>query len=434
MTSNRPRTDNFDALMTAWLDSDAQGRHVNDDLLAGVLARTSRSRPLPAWRIPERWIPMQLALRLQPRIRFSPVLVVVALTIVALVAAIIYAGSLPKLPPPFGIAGNGNISFVRGTELITENPDGSRATVIAASSALPAAPAFSRDGTKIAYKSTISDQVDPVYGAHVDILVANADGSSPKVVVHDTYAGNPLWSPDGRWLTYSTGGAGGARAYVVAADGSSAPVDLGDFGGAEPWTPNFAPDGSKLAVAVGDGTLWIVNRDGSNARLISHRSFSFGGTTEGFIDWSPDGTKLLFGGMLNDHYNLYMIGLDGASERMISANANDGVWSPDGSMFAYMRAGTGQGPSMVIADHTGETIRVLDGYYGWYMPEWSPDQTRIAILDDKPGALNSDQLPPEIVLLDPLGVATPIKLPAGDLPITEETSPDISVTWQRLAP
>jgi Tol biopolymer transport system component len=434
MTSNRPRTDNFDALMTAWLDADARGRHVDDDLLAGVLARTSRTRPLPAWRIPERWIPMQLALRLQPRIRFSPVLVVIALTIVAVVAAIIYAGSLHRLPPPFGIADNGRIAFVNGTQLVTENPDGTGLTVIAASSALPAAPSFSRDGTKIAYKTAISAQVDPVYGPAVDILVANADGSSPKVVVHDTHAGNPLWSPDGHWLTYSSGAAGGARAYVVPADGSSAPVDLGDFGGAEPWTPNFAPDSSKLAVAVGDGTLWIVNRDGSNAHAISHEDFVEIGEKGLSADWSPDGTKLLFGGMLTDHNNLYMVGLDGASERIIAANANNGVWSPDGSMFAYMLAGIGQGPSLVVADRTGKTIRVLDGYYGWYMPEWSPDQTRIAILDDRPGPTNDNGLPPEIVLLDPLGVAKPVIIPAGDKAITEETSPDITLTWQRLAP
>jgi WD40 repeat protein len=415
--------------MTAWLDSEARGRHAHDDLLGGVLARTSRTRPLPAWRIPERWIPMQLALRFQPRFRLSPVLVVVALTIVAVVAAIVIGGSQRRLPPPFGIADNGRIAFVRGNELVTMNPDGSGVTIAAATVVLPNAPSFSRDGTRIVYKSQIG--AEPRY----DIVVAQADGSKPKVVVHDVQAGNPLWSPDGRWLTYSSGGNTGDKAWVVAADGSSAPVDLGDFGGQDPWTPDFAPDSSKLAVAVGDGTLWIVNRDGSNAHVISHQDFAEVGEKGISAAWSPDGSHLLFGAALPDQdYGLYIIGLDGVPERLVSPKSNDAVWSPDGSMFAYMRAGIGQGPSMVVADRTGKTIRKLDGYYGWYMPEWSPDQTRIAILDDKPGAFNSDQLPPEIVLLDPLGVAAPIKLPAGDLPLTEETSPDISVTWQRLAP
>ena len=101
-------------------------------------------------------------------------------------------------------------------------------------------------------------------------------------------------------------------------------------------------------------------------------------------------------------------------------------------MIAYMRAGIGLGPSVVIADSTGKFLRSLSGYYGWYMPEWSPDQTRIAILDDRP-APGNEPGPPVIALLDPLGKADPVFIPAGDKPISDEYSPDITVTWQRLA-
>jgi Tol biopolymer transport system component len=221
---------------------------------------------------------------------------------------------------------------------------------------------------------------------------------------------------------------------VVASDGSTPPVDLGDFGGADPWTPSFSPDSSKLAVAVGDGTLWIVNRDGSDKRIISHTNFVEVGEKGSAAEWNPDGTRLLFGGALPDQdYGLYMIGLDGAPETLISARSNDGVWSPDGSVFAYMRAGIGLGPSLVIADRDGKQIRVLPGYYGWYMPAWSPDQTRVAILDDRPG-LENEPGPPVIVLLDPLGKAAPVTLPAGEETIAEESSPDFTLPWQRLAP
>src|SRR5262249_16643396 len=92
MTTNRPRPDSLDLLIPAWLDGDARGP-ARDDLLGGVLERTSHMDPLPAWRIPERWIPLQLALRLTPRVRFTPVLAIVALTILALVTALLIAGS-----------------------------------------------------------------------------------------------------------------------------------------------------------------------------------------------------------------------------------------------------------------------------------------------------------------------------------------------------
>ena len=62
-------------------------------------------------------------------------------------------------------------------------------------------------------------------------------------------------------------------------------------------------------------------------------------------------------------------------------------------MLAYVRCGTGVGPSLVVADANGRQIRVLDGYYGWYIPVWSPDQTPIAILDDRPGPANEPGRP-----------------------------------------
>ena len=75
----------FDRLMTIWFDADAQVREP-DDLLEDVVARTQRARRRPGWLIPERWIPVQLATRLQPVPRLAPLLLLVALLMAALVA------------------------------------------------------------------------------------------------------------------------------------------------------------------------------------------------------------------------------------------------------------------------------------------------------------------------------------------------------------
>lgn len=267
------------------------------------------------------------------------------------------------------------------------------------------------------------------------MVVADADGSHASVVAHSVAAVGPMWSPDGRWLSYTTIGDG--RAFVVPADGSRPPTDIGFFSAG--GTPSWSPDSMRLAVAAGDRELWLVNRDGTNANRISHGDYARVGERGSNADWSPDGTQLLFGAIgagepedLQDP-GLYVVGQDGASERLISPCANNGVWSPDGSMLAYVRCGTGVGPSLVVADANGRQIRVLDGYYGWYIPVWSPDQTRIAILDDRPGPANEPG-PPVIVLLDPLGKEPPVTLPAGTTTLTDDTGPDVTLTWQRLAP
>ena len=429
MTARTPQPDDFDLLLTAWLDADAQVREP-EHLLAGVLARTARARPLPAWRLSERWLPMQLALRAQSRPRLVPLLVVLALIVAALVAVGLLAGTRRHVPPPFGLAANGQIAFVSDGKLVRENPDGSATLTLLPNSTAQQAPSYSRDGTKIVYKNVLSRTPAAQYAERVDLVVADADGSHPVVAVHDVSAGNPILSPDGRWITYS---AAGDHAYVVPSDGSAQPTDIGFFNGGA-WTPSWAPDNEHLAVAGGNAVLWIANRDGSAAHPISTGTYAEVGEKGWSADWSPDGTKLLFGAPKpNEDYGLYMVGLDGAPERLISPCANDGVWSPDGSMFAYMRCGIGSGPQVVVSDLDGRQIRTLAGFYGWYMPAWSPDQTRIAILDDRPGPANQPG-PPVIAILDPKGIAPTVTLPAGSATLTDDTSPDYTVTWQRLAP
>jgi dipeptidyl aminopeptidase/acylaminoacyl peptidase len=429
MTARTPRPDDFDILLAAWLDADAHVREP-DHLLASVLDRTSRSRPLPVWRLPERWLPMQLAMRTHSGPRLVPVLVILALLIVGLVAVGLIVGTRPRVPPPFGLAGNGQIAFIRDGSLVRANPDGSASLALGPDSMLQQAPSYSRDGTRLVYKDVVTRGQADQYAERVDIVVADADGSDARVVVHDVAAGSPIWSPDGRWLTYS---AAGDHAWVVPADRSAPPTDIGFFG-AGAWTPSWSPDSEHLAVAAGDGVLWLADRDGSGTRRLSTGAYAEVGEKGWSADWNPDGQHLLFGaGKPEQDYGLYLVGLDGAAERRISPCANNGVWSPDGTLFAYLRCGSGRGPSLVVADASGRTIRVLEGSYGWYMPAWSPDQTRIAILDDRPGPSNLAG-PPVIAFVDPAGRAPTTTIPAGSVPLDPESGPDGTLTWQRIAP
>ena len=158
MTARTPRPEDLDLLLAAWLDADAQVREP-DHLLADVLARTSRSRPLPAWRLLERWLPMQLALRAQPRVRLVPLLIALAVIVAALVAVALFAGSRRHVPGPFGLAANGQIAFIRDGKLVRENPDGSETVTVLPNSMAQQAPTFSRDGTKIVYQNVL--EIDP---------------------------------------------------------------------------------------------------------------------------------------------------------------------------------------------------------------------------------------------------------------------------------
>jgi Tol biopolymer transport system component len=292
------------------------------------------------------------------RTALGGVLILIALILAALL--IVVVGSRRHLPPPFGLAANGQIAFVRDGKLVLENPDGSViVTVQPQTTSLQAAPAYSRDGTKIVYMNAVSSTQSSGSTDRFDVVVADADGSHPVVVAHDVVAGAPIWSPDGRWLVWS---GSDDHAFVASADGSGV-TDIGKIG-AGAWTPSWAPDSQHLAVAAADGILWLVNRDGTGARRLSRGQYDEVGEKGWSADWSPDGSKLLFGGLVAGVQSLYLVGLDGAPERLVSTEAWNGVWSPDGSMIAYVRRGIPDATKLVIADANGRQIRVLDGDHG----------------------------------------------------------------------
>ena len=440
--------DDLDLILAAWFESDARAPEP-DTLFDDVIDTTSRTRPLPPWLLPERWIPMDLALRPpQPFGRLAPILVVVILTIAVVAAALIIGSQRQtKLPPPFGLAANGEIAFVSEGHLHLADPDGTSNREVTFGDLFASAPNFSPDGTRFTYNQGTIDEAGETTSS--DVVVASADGSHPVVIDKGAHAlTNASWSADGQWLafvryaTVDPSQASGepfpsGHLIVVRPDGSDR-TDLGDLG-LDPWGPAWSPDGKLLAFANFDGSLYVVGPDGAGLRELTTQDYPDDGL--GMKDvaaaWSPDGTTLLFAagpaGDVTDNH-LYIVGLDGAPEAEFAPNSRwqrDAVWSPDGNYVAFMRQGVGTGPVVAIADAKGDLVRALPGYYGWYTPAWSPDGKQIAVLDDRPGPNDVEGDPAEIVILDAWGDRPPVRIVT---PTRGTWSlPDRSLTWQRLA-
>lgn len=102
-------------------------------------------------------------------------------------------------------------------------------------------PAYSADGTQIAYfDGAGTSREGPVH----QLRVMNADGSGTRVLVDNLMADrvyNLAWSPDGERLAFGLGSKG---IYVVGADGSG--LTLAIPHGAFPY---WSPDGTRIAFA-----------------------------------------------------------------------------------------------------------------------------------------------------------------------------------------
>ncbi len=363
----------------------------------------------------------------------SAVAVLGALVLIAVLLALllVIVGSHRRLPPPFGVAGNGTIAYVANGHVYLADPHGANRRQVTFDAGQQTDPAFSRDGTRLAWRQ-FNVGGDPEVA---DAIVANADGSNQVVIARSVKGLSHIaWSPDCRFVAFSGSiGGGPGSGWIAPADGSAPPASFTQIPGA--WDPVWSPDGQRLLIGADPGRLYIVDRDGGNPRRLTTLDFQEVGQRGEIAEWNPAGTLVLFTAFLPGGDNqVYVVGLDGAPERKLSNGTQigrDASWSPDGSRIAYMRSGTGTGPWLIISDVTGAQFRTLPGHYGWYQPIWSPDGTRIVVTDDRPGP-NDKPGPAVRVILDAVGTAPPVEIPAAGL--TPDGVPDWAASWQRIAP
>jgi Tol biopolymer transport system component len=139
-------------------------------------------------------------------------------------------------------------------------------------------------------------------GGRTTLFVMNANGSSPTAVplpASVKLAWQPAWSPDGTTIAFTCDLSGGNQDIcLVNADGTNLRRLTSDAG--NDVRPAWKPDGTQIAFATsrysGVHELAIMNVDGSNVTRVVP------GTGGYQPAWSPDGTKIAFAAFSCDIY------------------------------------------------------------------------------------------------------------------------------------
>ena len=146
-------------------------------------------------------------------------------------------------------------------------------------------PAWSPDGTKIAFTRSREGVV-----LKSRLYVMNADGSG-VTMLSDNDGSDPVWSPDGTKIAFVSRRGAVGHIYVVTSDGTQE-MRLTRTG-ASNTTPTWSPDGSKIAFVresgMGGGAFYVMNADGSDARMLAEYPFVAGG-----LGWTPDSLTIVF--------------------------------------------------------------------------------------------------------------------------------------------
>jgi Tol biopolymer transport system component len=288
-------------------------------------------------------------------------------------------------------------------------------------------PSWSPHGERIAYWAI------PPGGGQRDIWTVPAGGAPASgavaVTTADAVDWNPIWSPDGRFLYFSSDRSGTMNLWRVPIEEKTGKI-LGD---AEPvtlpsrWCGNLsiARDGRHLLYASFEETSSIrrVAFDPVRERVVGEPvSFLSGSLLVREIGPSPDGKWAAFSSR-GAQEDIFVISSDGASLRQLT---NDGFkdrganWSADGKRIAFYSLRSGRFECWSVnPDGSGFTQLTENAPCNW-SPRWSPDGARLAF----PDGTNSYLLP----LDQPMGTRKAEPLPrfndTGDAFMVSSWSPD----------
>jgi Tol biopolymer transport system component len=187
-------------------------------------------------------------------------------------------------------------------------------------------PHFSPDGRRLVVAAT--RRADPA----ADLWIHDLESGTASRFTFD-HGRAPLWTPDGRAITYShLGDAQGI--YVKNADGRGDGKQLIALD-AFHWLVGWTPDGRTLAYGLMEGaseSSIVAFTDGDSRRIVGPGSI-WGGRL------SPNGRWLAYYSLQPGGFEIFVTPFPAGQPRWLIAEGTDPRWAPDGGELYYRSAG-----------------------------------------------------------------------------------------------
>ncbi len=228
----------------------------------------------------------------------------------------------------------------------------------------------SPDGNKVLYSVREAVMTDDRSEYVNQIFLCNADGNHTiQLTQGDKNSSNPRWSPDGKWIAFTSARDGKNNIYLLPMDGGEAEKITDTRNGVNDF--NWSPDGKLIAYTMMDAPndaeekdkkgkndwyfydesikqnrlylLWLNDKDSSGKRKWKLLTKENRNTIS--FDWSPDSKWIVYthgeSPLANSsvYSDISMVNITSGEIKNVAntpAGETDALFSPDGKYIAYL--------------------------------------------------------------------------------------------------
>lgn len=255
--------------------------------------------------------------------------------------------------------------------------DGANVEKITNHKSVAISPAWSPDGSKVAYTAFVQRAKTKTRNADMFIYEVPT-GNRWLVSYRQGINSGASFTPDGQNVLLTVSQQGTPDIYRMTLKGDLVKRITNGPRGAMNVEPMMSPDSSKIAFSSdrsGKPMVYIMNSDGTNVKRVT-----FAGDYNATPVWSPDGKKLAFAGWSDGHFDIFTMDADGTNMvRITSAKKSNGKWannedpsfSPDGRLIMFTSNRTGKNQIYVANLDGSEERRITSDSKNYFKPKWS---------------------------------------------------------------